>query len=480
MMGLALTSNTFLGGVCGRARTLNFVRSFGYDVPDNFRASQVTTLLRRCDGLRHVTLFGDVPIDQTEFVVALMAYSTSLRSLTLKDGSLTDSAVAAMVRVHTGLVKLNLRSQEKLTDVALLAMARHLPKLELLRMACAPLISDVGVVALAQNCAGLETLDLGDTTITDAALVALANDCHKLQNLDVNYCSNISDTGVIALAQKCSALKTLDLGGTRVTDAGVSAVANNCTNIEDLNLSHVANGITDVALRVIAQHLPKLRLLHLGLCSGISDSGVIELARNCHALKELDLSNTLVTDASVSAIASNCPMLENLNLADDDLRSLPTEGRVPSLITDKSVIALARNCPRLRVLKLSGTAVTDVGMEALGIGCSLENLTLDCCEHVSDDGVAALLPGLSTKSWLTLRLDKTRITDVSVLAIAARFPKLFTLDVNAADCDVGDYEIRALARCCPGLRRLHVRDLGLISQGTHGALSISHPNLSIY
>ena len=475
MMRLALTSNAFLSGVCSRVRTLDLDDAHLRGC-DGFRENQVTALLRRCDGLRHVCLEDDLPIGQTEFVVALMAYCTSLRTLTLVDGYLIDSTVAAMARMHAGLVELDFSYQEKLTDVALLAIAQHLPKLELLRMSTAPLISDVGVVALAQNCAALKTLDLGDTTITDAALSALANDCHKLQNLYVSGCSKISDTGVIALAQKSSALKTLDLGSTHVTDAGVSAVAKHCTNIEALYLSHVANGLTDVALRVIAQHLPKLRLLHLSICSGISDSGVIELARNCHALKELDLSNTLVTDASVSAIASNCPMLENLNLADDDLRSLPTGGRVPSLITDKSVIALARHCPRLRVLKLTGTAVTDVGLEALGICCSLENLTLDGCKDVSDAGVAALLPGLSTKSWLTLRLDKTRITKASVLTIAARFPKLFMLDVDAVDCDVGDEEVLALAHCCPGLRCLHVGKRLLISPATRGALAVSHPN----
>ena len=324
----------------------------------------------------------------------------------------------------------------------------------------------------------MKTLDLSESKITDAALSALANDCHKLQNLDLSCCSNISDTGVITLAQKCSALKKLDLNSTGVTDAGVSAVAKNCTNIEDLDLSDTDNRITDVALRAIAQHLPTLQLLHLGWCSGISDSGVIELARNCHALKALDLSNTLFTDASVSAIASNCPMLEDLNLTTDDA----------SLLTDKSVIALARHCPSLRVLNLCGTAVTDVGMEAFRIGvCSLEELTLDGCKDVSDAGVAALLLGLSTKSSLILRLDATRITKASVLAIAARFPKLLTLDVDAVDCDVGDEEVLALVHCCPGLRSLHVRNPSLISQATRDALDVSHrrhchrhPSLYIY
>jgi len=473
-MRLALTSNAFLSGVCSRVRTLDLDNAHLRGC-NSFRESQVTALLRRCDGLRHVCLDEDCPIGQTEFVVALMAYCTSLRSLTLTDGNLTDSAVAAMVRVHAGLVELDFSYEMKLSDVALLAIAQHLPKLEHLRMSTAPLISDVGVVALAQNCAALKTLDLSDTKITDAALSALANDCHKLQNLDLSCCSNVSDTGVITLAQKCSPLKKLNLNSTLVTDAGVSAVAKNCTNLEDLNLSSdpidAGNRITDVALRAIAQHLPTLQLLHLGWCSGISDSGVIELARNCHALKELDLGNTLVTDAGVSAIASNCPMLEDLDLTTDNAR----------LLTDKSVIALARHCPRLRVLNLCGIAVTDVGMEAFRLGvCSLEELTLDGCKGVSDAGVAALLPGLSTKSSLILRLDGTRITNASVLAIAARFPKLFTLDVNAAECDVGDYEIRALARCCPGLRSLCLRNPGLISQETRGALSVFQPSLYIY
>ena len=98
---------------------------------------------------------------------------------------------------------------------------------------------------------------------------------------------------------------------------------------------------------------------------------------------------------------------------------------------------------------------------------------------MSDDGVAALLPGLSTKSSLCLRLDATRITKASVLAIAARFPKLFSLDVDAVDCDVGDEDVLTVAKCCPDLRHLSYRNQGQMSQATRDALKASNPNLSI-
>ena len=548
MMGLALTSNTFLGGVCGRARTLNFVESFGYDVSDGFGANQVTALLRRCDGLRYVSMRGDRPLVDDQLVVALMAYCTSLRSLTLTSGSLTDSAVAAMVRVHAGLVELNFACQEKLTDVALCAIAKHLPKLELLDVSflrsngisddgvialaqkCTALktlrlcgipvtdaallavaehcpelqvlslgdcdhisdvsflrsngISDDGVIALAQKCTALKTLRLCAIPVTDAALLAVAEHCPELRVLSVGGCYHISDTGVIALVQRCAALKSLDLENTRITDDAVSAAAKNCPYLEELHLGALECDfkwdVTDNALRTIAKYLPKLQALHLDDRSGVSDAGVIELVRSCTALKTLDVSDTLITDAAVLAIAKHCPIIEDLNLYHNSSGN-------GTVLTDESVVALGQNCPRLRNLNLNWSAVTHVGLEALGIGCPLEDLSLDHCKHVSDDGVAALVAGLSTKSSLCLNLDGTRITKASVLAIAARFPKLLTLDVDAVDCDVGDEEVLALAQSCPGLRSLHVRNPSLISQATRDALDVSHrrhchrhPSLYIY
>jgi F-box/leucine-rich repeat protein 2/20 len=491
MMGLALTSNTFLGGVCGRARTLNFVESFGYDVSDGFGANQVTALLRRCDGLRYVSMRGDRPLVDDQLVVALMAYCTSLRSLTLTSGSLTDSAVAAMVRVHAGLVELNFACQHKLTDVAPCAIAKHLPKLELLNLSYAGAgrrragdneISDDGVIALAQKCTALKTLRLSGIPVTDAALLAVAEHCPELRVLSVGDCDHISDAGVIALVQRCAALKSLDLENTRVTDDVVSAVAKNCPYLEELDLCaqdgdfEIRRDVTDNALRTIAKYLPKLQALRLEDRERISDAGVIELVRSCTALKTLNVCDTLVTDAAVVAIAKHCPIIEDLNLQMTNYDS----SRNGTVLTDESVVALGQNCPRLRNLNLKWSAVTHVGLEALGIGCSLEDLSLDHCKHVSDDGVAALVAGLSTKSSLSLSLDGTPITKVSVLTIAARFPKLLSLDVRAAECDVGDEDVLTLAKCCPDLRRLSYRNQGQMSQATRDALKASNPNLRIW
>ena len=175
---------------------------------------------------------------------------------------------------------------------------------------------------------------------------------------------------MIALVQRCAALKSLDLENTCVTDDAVSAAAKNCPYLEVLHLGALECGfngsVTDNALRTIAKYLPKLQALHLDDRPGVSDAGVIELVRSCTALKTLDVSDTFVTDAAVLAIAKHCPIIEDLNLYHQSSGN-------GTVLTDKSVVALGQNCPRLRNLNLNWSAGTHVGLEALGIGCPLED-----------------------------------------------------------------------------------------------------------
>ena len=243
--------------------------------------------------------------------------------------TLTDSAVAAMVRMYPGLVELRLANVEKLTDDALRAIAQHLPKLHRLWLEESELISDAGVVELVQKCTELKDVDLSSTSITDAAIIAIADNCADLEDLAVNGCENI----------------------------------------------------TDAALRVV--RLPKLTNLDLEDCPDISDAGLIELSRQCTALKSLRISYASITDAAVSAVARNCPDIEVLDIDDTG-------------VTVASVLAIAR-APNLKSLNCyaPNCILTDEALYALGRGCKkLERLYFDVTKskaHITRASVDALM-----------------------------------------------------------------------------------------
>ena len=322
---LALTSTKFLSGACCRVRLLNISGWFS-----SVDAKNVTALLKRCTGLHEVHSYGSKPIEHDELTFALMAYCPSLRSIHLMSSrTLTDSAVAAMVRMYPGLVELRLANVEKLTDDALRAIAQHLPKLHRLWLEESELISDAGVVELVQKCTELKDVDLSSTSITDAAIIAIADNCADLEDLAVNGCENI----------------------------------------------------TDAALRVV--RLPKLTNLDLEDCPDISDAGLIELSRQCTALKSLRISYASITDAAVSAVARNCPDIEVLDIDDTG-------------VTVASVLAIAR-APNLKSLNCyaPNCILTDEALYALGRGCKkLERLYFDVTKskaHITRASVDALM-----------------------------------------------------------------------------------------
>lgn len=86
-------------------------------------------------------------------------------------------------------------------------------------------------------------------------------------------------------------------------------------------------------------------------------------------------------------------------MVDDDLMLLDDRPGVPDL-TDLSLSRIAA-APCLREICLSDAVVTDAGLVALASSCqSLERVTLDGCPHVNDPGVCALsrLPRLKAVS----------------------------------------------------------------------------------
>ena len=285
-------------------------------------------------------------------------------------------------------------------------------------------------------------------------------------------CKDISDDAVInTLMAHCTSLRSLTLEGSDyrrfATDSAVAAMARMFTDLEELFLTDQV-ALTDVALRAMAVHLPKLRLLHCDYCPGISDAGVIELVQKCTSLRSLNLSETHNTDAAGIAIGQTCPNLEVLclNMTETENKS----------ITDRSLVAIAQGCARLTSLEMSQASLSIVGIEALAAsGCRLKKLNLCYCD-ISDACVRALLPILGAA--MTLDLDWTGVTVASVSMIANAVPNLRTLYIHNSSCII-TYEACAALKGCRALKHLSVNlELDGIPADIFDDLKTSNPSLT--
>ena len=320
---------------------------------------------------------------------------------------------------------------------------------------------------LGSVCCRVRSLQLHEIMDAEQA-TALLRRCTgvKAVNFIPTHYKRISDDEIIfALIAYCTSLRSLRLTQGIATESAVAAMARVFTDLEELGLSN-QEAVTDVALRAIAAHLPKLRLLQCDCCSGISDGGVIELVQKCTSLQSLDLGETLITDAAGIAIGQNCPNLEELWLNRN------------TSITDRSLVAIAHGCARLTTLDLSGASLSIVGIEALAAsGCRLQKLYLWNCLQITDACVAALLPKLG--GAMTLDLDGTGVTVASVSMLANAVPNLEFLNIYTNSCII-TYEACAALKGCRALKGLHVNGQhDGIPDDVFDDLRRSNPSLSI-
>uniref|UniRef100_A0A0A0KXJ6 NADP-dependent oxidoreductase domain-containing protein n=1 Tax=Cucumis sativus TaxID=3659 RepID=A0A0A0KXJ6_CUCSA len=140
------------------------------------------------------------------------------------------------------------------------------------------------------------------------------------------------------------------------------------------------NVLIDRGLKLLATGCPNLR--KLGLVIGGSELGLLNVAKECELLQELELHKC--SDCILQGIAA----FENLQI----LKLVGSvDGFFNSLVTDIGMTIVARGCRRLVKLELSGCEGSFDGIKAIGQCCQmLEELTLR--DHRMDDGWLAGLP----------------------------------------------------------------------------------------
>ncbi|KAL4296826.1 hypothetical protein GQ457_12G030290 [Hibiscus cannabinus] len=205
-----------------------------------------------------------------------------------------------------------------------------------------------------------------------------------VSHLDLSLCPRVDDPTLNDLSSTWKAtLRSINLSRSRFfTNAGLSSLFINCSGLVEVDLCN-ATHLTDLAASAIAE-AKNLERLSLARCKLITDMGIGCIAVGCRKLKSLCLKWCLrVGDLGVQLIALKCKQIRSL-----DLSYLP--------ITEKCLKSVIR-LQHLEDLILEGChGIDDDGLSTLeqSQSCkSLKMLNLSNCQNVTHTGLSALING---------------------------------------------------------------------------------------
>lgn len=268
---------------------------------------------------------------------------------------------------------------------------------------------ETDIVEIVSTNQGLISLDLSSlpqifSSVGDAAIMALASKAPNLKSLSLRS-DRITDFALESLAY-CSKMEALQLSSCSITNKGLRALSGRCRDLEKVSLAW-SRAVGDAGLQMLTASCMHLRSLNVSHCSGLTSSGLSAIAA-CGALEVLDVSYTNIDDSSLVGIIRGAPGLRQLSLVKcvlltgmwapamvTSLENLNLEGC--SAVSDEGVAAISRGCKFLRHLGLQCTRISDKGIEVLSHCSRLQSLNIACCTDVKGPG---LLPVAKACGWL--------------------------------------------------------------------------------
>jgi F-box/leucine-rich repeat protein 2/20 len=243
---------------------------------------------------------------------------------------------------------------------------------------------------------------------------------------------------MIEISKNCANLKVLRIpyfdNGGKITDIGLMAVAKNCHGLVEVDVSDSYH-LTDLSLIELANNCSNLTVLNIRWCINMTDKGLIEIVKKCVNLQCIDLSgNKHCTDDALIAISCNCL----------DLRSISLSNSLK--FSDIGVISIIRKCSKLEEIDLSNDVlgdglvfedeedfdnITDLTLIEISKNCpNLNSLNLATCGKITDIGVFAI-----AKSCLELvdfDISHVKITNLTKLEIKKNLKKIMHFNSTAA------------------------------------------------
>jgi hypothetical protein len=350
-----------------------------------------------------------------------LAYHASLWSTVAPATRLSPRAFAHLPSLCPALTALDFSRCRSLDDGLLAQFANRCPGLRRVNVACCAEITDSAALILMTCCPKISALTLeGCPLLSDKAFAGLRG-LPELTYLNVSYCPTLTHEAMAAaFGTPRGPLVDLNLDGcSQLLDDSVTLVAGACRGLRCLHLD--GEFLTDASLQAVARGLPRIQLLHVSFCTGLTDA-TLDALQGCPELVSLRLKkgNGFTASGFQRFFARPWPELCALDLTDCQ--------RVDDAVCEE----LASHCPHLLRLNLSW------------------------CWHVSDGGVKALLAGLPLLTQLDL-CGLKRLSNVVVAMIPWRLRGLTFLSLTQCN-GVSDAVVSLIVGGMPGITVLDYYD----------------------
>jgi F-box/leucine-rich repeat protein 2/20 len=284
-------------------------------------------------------------------------------------------------------------------------------------------VNNTIVSAVLRGCGSLRLFKLdGCRHITDAGFQPdprksplLA--CRTLETLSFARCSQLTKELVFFLLKACGSLKNVNFSRCkRISSDAIQMVLSSFKYLQKLNLSFMENTITDETfLTIQCRSLKEIDLTQ----SRITDTTLFQVSMNCHRVEKVKLSScNEITDAGIEALVSRCMKIQELDLNNC------------GLLTDRGVMSIAKYTRgHLRRLNLSWCMnITDKSIFEVALNCSfLEELGLVWCTQLTNSSVKSLLTNAITLRKIHVSGCKQMKMDILKEQIAQRRPHLEVL-----------------------------------------------------
>ncbi|XP_074273972.1 EIN3-binding F-box protein 1-like [Silene latifolia] len=287
---------------------------------------------------------------------------------------------------------------------------------------------------------------------------------------------------------------TRSLSWSEATDTRLTAIAIGTSfrgGLGKLSIrgSNPVRGVTNFGLLAIARGCPSLRSLSIWNVMNVGDEGLFEISKECHKLEKLDLcSCPSFTNKGLTAIAEGCP-----NLVAFSVESCPNIG-------NNSIKAIGKGCLKLRSIiikkcplvddqglvslllpssvlpkvlskvKLQALNISDFSLGVIGqFGKNITSLTLSNLCYVSEIGFSAMGNAGGLMSLVSLSIAScSGLTSSSLEAIGRGCLNLKHTSLHKCDC-LSDDGLLAFSKSAHILESMHLEHcheitlLGVIS-----------------
>ena len=259
-----------------------------------------------------------------------------------------------------------------------------------------------------------------------------------------------------SITDACRNLEYFSLEGCRIDRSSVHYFLLRNPRLMHINLSGM-KGLSNSALRIIAQNCPHLEHLNISWCENVDSRGLLRVVQSCSRLKDLRAGEVKgFDDQALLLELFSRNTLERLFVdhcvdLDDAALQVLIQGVDPEIdpLTEKAVVP-----PRsFRHLDLSRCAqLTDKSVKCLaGNVPFLCGLQLSHCEELTDDALNGILESTPQMTHLNLEeLDHLSNSTLQNLAKSPCAPILQHLNISYCE-NLGDSGMLQVMKSCPNL-----------------------------